>query len=62
MTSGRKHIDPLNIGPLGGPLGRENEDPMANMMISPFFMSAAIILAKKAIAGLLNSATVAEFS
>jgi hypothetical protein len=27
MTSGRKQIDPLNIGPLGGPLGRENSTP-----------------------------------
>ncbi len=37
-------------------------DPMANMMISPFFKSAAVKLAKKAIVGLLNSATIAEFS
>ena len=37
-------------------------DPMANMMISPFFKSAAVILAKRAIAGLLNSATFSEFS
>jgi hypothetical protein len=35
---------------------------MANMMISPFFNSAAVILAKGAIVGLLNSATFAEFS
>jgi hypothetical protein len=35
---------------------------MANMMISPFFKSAAAILAKRAIVGLLNSATFAEFS
>jgi hypothetical protein len=35
---------------------------MANMMISPFFKSAAVLLAKKAIVGLLNSATFAEFS
>jgi hypothetical protein len=35
---------------------------MANMMLSPFFKSAAVILAKRAIVGLLNSATFAEFS
>jgi hypothetical protein len=33
-----------------------------NMMISPFFMPAAVMFAKKAIAGLLKSATFAEFS
>jgi hypothetical protein len=37
-------------------------DPMANMMISPFFKSAAVKLAKKGIVSLLNSATFAEFS
>jgi hypothetical protein len=35
---------------------------MANMMMSPLFKSAAVILAKRAIVGLLNSATFAEFS
>jgi hypothetical protein len=35
---------------------------MANMMTLPFLKSAAVILAKKAIIGLLNSATFAEFS
>jgi hypothetical protein len=36
---------------------------MANMMMSPFLKSAAdIILAKRAIVGLLNSATLVEFS
>jgi hypothetical protein len=35
---------------------------MANMMILPFFKSAAVILAKRAIVGLLNSAFFAEFS
>jgi hypothetical protein len=35
---------------------------MANMMILPFFKSAAVILAKRAIVGLPNSATFAEFS
>jgi hypothetical protein len=35
---------------------------MANMMISPFLKSAAVVLAKRAIVGLLNSATFAEFS
>jgi len=38
-------------------------DPMANMMILPFFKSAAaVILEKRVIVGLLNSATFAEFS
>jgi hypothetical protein len=35
---------------------------MANMMISPFLKSAAVVLAKRTIVGLLNSATFAEFS
>jgi hypothetical protein len=35
---------------------------MANMVISPFLKSAADILAKRAIVGLMNSATFAEFS
>jgi hypothetical protein len=35
---------------------------MANMMILPFLKSAAVLLAKSAIVGLLNSATFAEFS
>jgi hypothetical protein len=35
---------------------------MANRMILPFFKSAAVILAKRAIVGLPNSATFAEFS
>jgi len=35
---------------------------MANIMMSPFFKSAAFILAKRAIVGLLNSANFAEFS
>ncbi len=35
---------------------------MANMTISPFLKSAAVVLAKRAIVGLLNSATFAEFS
>ncbi len=43
-------------------LRRNSIDPMANMMILPFFKSAAVILAKRAIVGLLNSATFAEFS
>jgi hypothetical protein len=32
------------------------------MMILPFLKSAAVILAKRAIIGLLNSATLVEFS
>jgi hypothetical protein len=35
---------------------------MVNMMILPFLKSAAVILAKRAIIGLLNSATLVEFS
>jgi len=35
---------------------------MANMMILPFFKSAAFIFAKRAIIGLLNSASLAKFS
>jgi hypothetical protein len=35
---------------------------MVNMMILPFFKSAAVVLAKRAIVGLLNSATFVEFS
>jgi hypothetical protein len=35
---------------------------MANMMISPILKSAVVLFAKSAIAGLLNSATFAEFS
>jgi len=35
---------------------------MANMMISPFLKSAAVILAKKAIVCVMNSASVVEFN
>jgi len=37
---------------------------MANMMISPFLKSAAVLLAKRAIAivGVMNSASLVEFS
>ena len=45
-----------------GATRRGELDPMANMMISPFLKSAAVILAKRAIKGLLNSAYFAEFS
>ena len=37
-------------------------DTMVNMMILPFLKSAAVILAKRAIVDLMNSATFAEFS
>jgi hypothetical protein len=35
---------------------------MANMMISPFLKSAAVVLAKRAIVGVMNSASLVEFS
>jgi hypothetical protein len=35
---------------------------MANMMISPFLKSAAVVLAKRAIVLGLNSASLVEFS
>jgi hypothetical protein len=35
---------------------------MANMMISPFLKSAAVVLAKSAIVGVMNSASLVEFS
>jgi hypothetical protein len=35
---------------------------MANMMILPFLKSAAVVLAKRAIVGVMNSASFAEFS
>ncbi len=36
-------------------------DTIASMMLSPFLKSAAVILAKRAIVGLLRTATFAEF-
>jgi hypothetical protein len=35
---------------------------MVNMVLLPFFKLAAVIMAKRAIVGVLNSATFAEFS
>jgi len=35
---------------------------MANMMILPLLKSAAVILAKKAIVGVMSSASLVEFS
>jgi hypothetical protein len=35
---------------------------MANMMTSPFLKSAAVVLAKRAIIGVMNSASLVEFS
>jgi hypothetical protein len=35
---------------------------MANMMISPFLKSAAVVLAKKAIVSVMNSASLVELS
>jgi hypothetical protein len=37
-------------------------DTMANMVLLLFLKSAAVIMAKRAIVGMLNSATFAEFS
>ena len=36
--------------------------PMANMMILPFFKSAAVVMAKRAIVSVINSASLVEFS
>jgi hypothetical protein len=35
---------------------------MANMMILPFLKSAAVVLAKRAIVSVMNSANLVEFS
>ncbi len=37
-------------------------DNMANMVLLPFFKSAAVIMSKRAIVGMLNSDNFAEFS
>jgi hypothetical protein len=52
-SSGHKQIDPTRPGEL---------DPMANMMISPFLKLAAVVLAKRAIVSMMNSASLSELS
>jgi len=37
-----------------GLVGDSKLDPMANMMILPFLKSAAVVLAKRAIVGVMN--------
>ena len=61
MTSGCKLIDHLNIGLLWGPLVRATRHHGEHDETT-LFKLAAVILAKRAVVGLLRSATFAEFS